>query len=51
MHRTGFGSNLTDAEVIIKIKQKLKTYAESDTNYDLLFSNDFTKDERSRLHS
>lgn len=51
VHRSGFGTNLTEAEVIQKIRQKLKAYAENDTHYDLLFSNDFTKEERSKLHS
>lgn len=51
VHRTGFGANVSEKVLIKQLNEKLKNYAETDTEYDLVFSNDFTKEERAKLHT
>lgn len=51
INRSGLGVNLTEVELMKKLNNKLRTYAASHSDYDLVFSNDFSKEERAKLHT
>lgn len=48
--RKGFGSECTDQFDEKHIRNLLKSYKNNQVEYDLVFSNEFTKEERARIH-